>query len=125
MLGAYTSQLLAVNWCLGRAQHGDTALAAREYRAEVDAHSDADEAWVNLGLIERQRGPLDAALAAFEHAATANTGAFVGPYRLAETLLRAGRTANARRWAEEALRRGPKQPRMKQLVERVRVRSPL
>lgn len=100
-------------------QRGDAALAAREYRAEVAAHQDAYEAWVNLGLIERQRGQLDSALAAFEQAAKANAGAFVGPYLLAETLARAGRTADAKRWAEEALRRGPNEPRVKQLAERI------
>jgi tetratricopeptide (TPR) repeat protein len=96
----------------------------REHRPEVDSHPDVYAAWINLGLIERQRGHVDAALAAFEHARSANTSAFVGPYLLAETLLRAGRTADARRWAEEAWR-GPNEPRVKQLVERVRVRSRL
>ena len=100
-------------------QRGDTALAAREYRAEVGAHQDAYEAWVNLGLIERQRGQLDSALAAFEQAAKANAGAFVGPYLLAETLLRAGRTADAKRWAEEALRRAPSEPRANELLRRI------
>jgi predicted Zn-dependent protease len=74
---------------------------------------------VNLGLIERQRGQIDPALAAFEQAAKANAGAFVGPYPLAETLLRAGRTADAKRWADEALRRGPNDCRVKELVARI------
>jgi choline-sulfatase len=100
-------------------QRGDTALAAREYRAEVAAYEHAYEAWVNLGLLERQRGHLDAAIAAFERAAAAKTDAYVGPYLLAETFSRAGRIADARRWGEEALRRGPNEPRVKQLVQRL------
>ena len=83
----------------------------REYRAEVDAHPDSCEAWSNLGLIERQRGQFDAALAAFEHAATAHTGAFVGPNLLAETLLRVRRAAETKDWPDEALRRDPNEPR--------------
>jgi tetratricopeptide (TPR) repeat protein len=94
----------------------------REYRAEVDAHPDSCEAWSNLGLIERQRGQFDAALAAFEHAATAHTGAFVGPNLLAETLAEAGRLAEARRWSNEALRRSPNEPSVKQLSQRLNSR---
>jgi tetratricopeptide (TPR) repeat protein len=100
-------------------QRGDTTLAAREYRAEVAAYPNAYEAWVNLGLLERQRGHLEAAMTAFERAATVKTDAFVGPYLLAETLSRAGRMADARRWAREALRRSPDEPKVRQLLRRM------
>jgi tetratricopeptide (TPR) repeat protein len=103
-------------------QRGDTALAAREYRAEVAAYPNNDEAWVNLGLLERQRGRVDAALTSFERAAAARTDAFVGPYLLAETLAQAGRTADAKRWASEALRRSPEEPRVKALLQRIEKR---
>jgi choline-sulfatase len=100
-------------------QRGDAAAAAREYRAEVTAYPESLEAWVNLGLLERQAGNADAAVAAFEHAATAKTDAFVGPYLLAETLSRLGRGADAERWAREALRRNPNEPRVHQLLQRM------
>ena len=101
-------------------QRRDVAQAIREYRAEVEAHPEAYEAWVNLGLSgARARRNLDAALAAFERAASAKPDAFVGPYLLAETLAQAGRAAEAKRWADEALRRGPNEPRVKELVARI------
>jgi tetratricopeptide (TPR) repeat protein len=100
-------------------QRGDAAAAAREYRAEVTSYPESLEAWVNLGLLERQAGNADAAVAAFEHAATAKTDAFVGPYLLAETLSRLGRGAEAERWAREALRRNPNEPRAHQLLQRI------
>ena len=100
-------------------QRRDVAQAIREYRVEVEVHPEAYEAWVNLGLVERQRGNREAALAAFERAASARADAFVGPYLLAETLAQAGRPAEAKRWADEALRRGPNEPRVKELVARI------
>ena len=100
-------------------QRRDVAQAIREYRAEVEAHPEAYEAWVNLGQLERDRGNLNAALAAFERAASAKADAFVGPYLVAETLAQAGRAAEAKRWADEALRRGPNEPRVKELVARI------
>ncbi len=101
-------------------QRGDRAEAAREYRAEVAAHPDAYKAWVNLGLLERQAGRTGAALEAFERAASAKTDEVAGPYLLAETLSNAGRRPEAQRWAQEALRRGPNDPRVRQLAQRLR-----
>ncbi len=100
-------------------QRRDVAQAIREYRAEVEAHPEAYEAWVNLGLVERQRGNRDAALAAFERAASANPTRSSDHISLAETLAQAGRAAEAKRWADEALRRGPNEPRVKELVARI------
>jgi tetratricopeptide (TPR) repeat protein len=88
--------------------------------AEVAAHPDAYKAWVNLGLLERQAGRTAAALEAFERAASAKTDEVAGPYLLAETLSNAGRRPEAQRWAQEALRRGPNDPRVRQLAERLR-----
>jgi choline-sulfatase len=101
-------------------QRGDRAEAAREYRAEVAAHPDAYKAWVNLGLLERQAGRTAAALEAFERAASAKTDEVAGPYLLAETLSNAGRRPEAQRWAQEALRRAPNDPRVQQLSQRLR-----
>jgi choline-sulfatase len=96
-------------------QRGQLATAAREYRAEVAAFPEAYKAWVNLGLLERQAGRPSAALEAFEKAASAN-GDVAGPYLLAETLAGLGRRAEAARWAEEARKRSPGDPRVQQLA---------
>jgi tetratricopeptide (TPR) repeat protein len=101
-------------------QRGRPAFAVREYRAEVAAHPDAFKAWVNLGLLERQSGRTDAAVAAFERAAGAKADEMAGPYLLAETLASLGRRTEALRWAEEALRRSPNEPRAQQLLQRLR-----
>jgi tetratricopeptide (TPR) repeat protein len=101
-------------------QRGQRATAIREYRAEVAAHPQAFKAWVNLGLLERQAGRADAALAAFERAAAAKADEMAGPYLLAETLAGLGRRPEAERWAEEALKRSPGEPRVLQLLQRVR-----
>ena len=101
-------------------QRGQRAAAAREYRAEVAAYPEAFRAWVNLGLLERQAGRVDAALAAFERAAAAKADDMEGPYLLAETLASLGRRQEAERWAEEALRRSPNDPRAQQLLRRIR-----
>ena len=61
-------------------QRGQKAVAVREYRAEVAAFPDSLGAWVNLGLLERQAGRVDAALAAFERAAAVKADAIEGPY---------------------------------------------
>ena len=100
-------------------QRGQTAVAAREYRAEVAAHPESFKAWVNLGLLERQSGNTSAALAAFEHAATAQPDDFAGPYLLGDTLSRLGRRQDAARWALEAQRRSPNEPRVQELLRRV------
>jgi arylsulfatase A-like enzyme/Flp pilus assembly protein TadD len=101
-------------------QRGDRAEAAREYRAEVAAHPDAYKAWVNLGLLERQAGRTSAALEAFERAASAKADGVAGPYLMAETLASLGRRPEAEHWAQEALRRGPDDPRVRQLAQRLR-----
>jgi choline-sulfatase len=101
-------------------QRGRKAEAAREYRAEVAAHPDAYKAWVNLGLLERQAGRTSAALEAFERAASATADAIAGPYLMAETLLGLGRRPEARRWAQEALRRRPNDPLAQELLQRLR-----
>jgi arylsulfatase A-like enzyme/Tfp pilus assembly protein PilF len=101
-------------------QRGQPAAAAREYRAEIAAHPASLRAWVNLGLLERQAGRIDAALSAFEHAAAASTDTLEGPYLLAETLLALGRRQQAEKWATEALRRSPSDPRAQQLLRRIR-----
>jgi tetratricopeptide (TPR) repeat protein len=75
---------------------------------------------VNLGLLERQQGRIDAALAAFERAAAVSSAALEGPYLLAETLLATGRRQQAEKWAAEALRRSPADPRAQELVRRIR-----
>ena len=105
-------------------QRGRPAAAAREYRAEVTAHPEAFKAWANLGLLERQAGRVDAALAAFERAAGAKADEMAGPYLLAETLATQGRLKEAERWAEEALRRSPSEPRVLRLLERIRATPP-
>jgi arylsulfatase A-like enzyme/Tfp pilus assembly protein PilF len=101
-------------------QRGRPAAAAREYRAEVAAHPEAFKAWANLGLLERQAGRADAALAAFERAAGAKADEMAGPYLMAETLATQGRRKEAERWAEEALRRSPGEPRVLRLLQRIR-----
>jgi tetratricopeptide (TPR) repeat protein len=101
-------------------QRGDRATAAREYRAEVAAFPDSVEAWVNLGLLERQAGRAAAALAAFERAAGAKADRFEGPFLMAETLGALGRWAEATRWAEEAVRRAPAEPRAQELLARLK-----
>jgi len=101
-------------------QRGRPAFAVREYRAEVAAHPDAFKAWVNLGLLERQSGRTDAAVAAFERAAGAKADEMAGPYLLAETLANLGHRTEALRWAEEALRRSPNEPRARELMQRLR-----
>jgi arylsulfatase A-like enzyme/tetratricopeptide (TPR) repeat protein len=100
-------------------QRGQLVVAAREYRAEVAAYPDAFKAWVNLGLLERQAGRATAALADFERAAEARPGELAGPYLMAETLAALGRRAEARRWAQEAVRRSPGDPRARQLAQRL------
>jgi tetratricopeptide (TPR) repeat protein len=101
-------------------QRGKLAIAAREYRAEVTAHPESFKAWVNLGLLERQAGRVDAAVAVFERAAGAKADEMTGPYLLAETLAGLGRRKEAERWAEEALRRSPNEPRALGLLQRIR-----
>ena len=100
-------------------QRGRKAAAIREYRAEVAAYPDSLGAWVNLGLLEREAGRIEAALAAFERAAGAGSDAMEGPYLMAETLLALGRREDADRWAREAVRRRPDDPRARQLLQRV------
>ena len=77
---------------------------------------------MNLGLLERQAGKVNAALATFEKAAAADAHAFQGPYLMAETLLALGRGPEAERWVQEALRRSPNEPRTQQLAQRIRSR---
>ena len=101
-------------------QRGRRAEAAREYRAEVAAYPQAYKAWVNLGLLERQAGKTNAALEAFERAAGAKADEIAGPYLMAETLANLGRWPEAERWAQEALRRSPNDPRAQQLLQRIR-----
>jgi tetratricopeptide (TPR) repeat protein len=101
-------------------QRGQAAVAAREYRAEVAAHPESFRAWVNLGLLERAAGRIDAALDAFQHAASTQTNDFAGPYLLADTLARLGRSQEAARWAAEAARRNPGDARVRELVQRMR-----
>jgi arylsulfatase A-like enzyme/Tfp pilus assembly protein PilF len=98
---------------------GQKAAAMQEYRAEVAAYPDSLGAWVNLGLLERQAGRTDAALAAFEKAASARADALEGPYLMAETLAQLGRRPEAQRWAQEAQRRAPGDPRVQQLAQRL------
>ena len=100
-------------------QRNRPAVAVKEYRAEVAAYPDAYKAWVNLGLLERQAGRTDAALAAFEKASAARADDMAGPYLLSETLAARGRRADADRWAQEALRRSPADPRAQQLAQRL------
>jgi choline-sulfatase len=100
-------------------ERGQRATAIREYRAEVAAYPDSIGAWVNLGLLERQAGRVDAALTAFERAASAKPDAFQGPYLLAETLATLGRRQEAARWAQEARRRSPSEPRVQELLQRI------
>jgi arylsulfatase A-like enzyme/tetratricopeptide (TPR) repeat protein len=94
--------------------------AMREYRAEVAAHPEAFKAWVNLGLLERRAGRTAEALQAFERAAGAKVDEMAGPYLLAETLAGLGRRGDALRWAEEARTRSPSEPRVLELLERLR-----
>ncbi len=101
-------------------QRGLLATASREYRAEVAAHPQAFKAWVNLGLLERQAGRVEAALQAFERAAGAKADDMAGPYLLAETLADVGRRPEAEHWAEEALKRSPREPRVLRLLQRIR-----
>ena len=54
---------------------------------------------------------------AFERAAAAGKDEMAGPYLMAETLAGLGRRADAQRWAREALRRSPNDPRARQLVD--------
>ncbi len=98
-------------------QRGRTATARGEYRAEIEAHPESFKAWVNLGLLERQAGRSDAALAAFEKAAAAGRDEMSGPYLMAETLAGLGRRGEAERWASEALRRAPNDPRARRLAD--------
>jgi choline-sulfatase len=98
-------------------QRGRARAARSEYRAEVAAHPESFQAWVNLGLLERQAERSDAALLAFERAAAAGKDEMAGPYLMAETLAGLGRRADAQRWAREALRRSPSDPRARQLVD--------
>ncbi len=101
-------------------QRGQYDAAAREYRAELADHPDSLRAWVNLGLLERQGGRSTAALAAFERAASVSSDALEGPYLLAETLLALGRRQQAEKWAVEAVRRQPADPRAQELLRRTR-----
>jgi arylsulfatase A-like enzyme/Tfp pilus assembly protein PilF len=101
-------------------QRGQRSEAAREYRAEVASHPEAFKAWVNLGLLERGAGKTSAALEAFEQAAAAKTDEIAGPYLMAETLASLGRRPEAERWAQEALRRGPSDPRAQRLLQSIR-----
>ena len=101
-------------------ERGQRAVAMREYRAEVAAYPDSIGAWVNLGLLERQAGRVAPAIAAFEGAARAKADAFEGPYLLAETLAALGRRVEAERWALEARRRSPNEPRVEQLLQGMR-----
>jgi choline-sulfatase len=101
-------------------ERGQRAVAMREYRAEVAEYPDSIGAWVNLGLLERQAGRVAPAIAAFEGAARAKADAFEGPYLLAETLAALGRRVEAERWALEASRRSPNEPRVQQLLEGMR-----
>jgi Flp pilus assembly protein TadD len=41
------------------------------------------------------------------------------PYLLGETVFRMGRGADAERWAREALRRNPNEPRVHQLLQQM------
>ena len=100
-------------------QRGQKAVAAREYRAEVAAHPESFKGWVNLGLLQRQSGNIADALAAFEHAATAQPDGVAGPYLLGDTLSRLGRRQEAERWAREAQRRSPNDPRVQELLRRI------
>ena len=101
-------------------QRGQRAVAAREYRAEVAAYPDSLGAWVNLGLLERQAGQCR------RRARGLRTGGAPKPMRsrvpilLAETLAGLGRRQEAERWAQEALRRSPTDPRAQQLLQRIR-----
>ena len=100
-------------------QRGQAAIAANEYHAEVSAHPEAYKAWVNLGLLERQAGKTSRALEAFERAASAGADEIAGPYLMAETLAGLGRRPEARRWAQEALRRHPNDLRAQQLLQQM------
>ena len=100
-------------------QRGQRAVAAREYRAEVAAFPDSLGAWVNLGLLERQAGRVDAALAAFEGAASAKADAFEGPYLLAETLAAVG-PAGRRALGPGGSAPQPERPRAQELLQRIR-----
>jgi choline-sulfatase len=101
-------------------QRGQKAVARREYQAEVRAYPDSLGAWVNLGLLEREMGRVEPALAAFERASSVKRDAMEGPYLMAETLMALGRREDADRWAQEALRRAPRDPRVGQLLEQMR-----
>jgi len=101
-------------------QRGQKAVARREYQTEVAAYPDSLAAWVNLGLLDRDAGRVDAALAAFERAASARPDAMEGPYLMAETLAALGRRQDAERWAQEAYRRSPRDARVNQLVQEIR-----
>ncbi len=101
-------------------ERGHLQDAAREYRAEIAAHPEAFKAWVNLGLLERRAGRTTEALQAFERAAGAKADEMAGPYLLAETLAGLGRRGDALRWAEEARTRSPSEPRVLELLQRLR-----
>lgn len=114
------SPYLHFNLGLLAERRGDDAEAMRQYRAEVEAFPDSHKAWVNLGLLQRGRGRPADAVRSFERAAAAAPAEAAGPYLAAETLAAAGQLREALRWAEEAARRDPDNPSVRELADRLR-----
>ena len=118
-LGGEPARACTSTWASSPSSEARRRSRAREYRAEVAAHPESFKAWVNLGLLERQAGRVDAALAAFERAAGRQGR------RDRRSLpdggdARRSRTPRGRRTlGPEALRRRPNDPRAQQLVDRL------
>ena len=88
-------------------QRGQRAVAAPRVPRRGRGVSRVDRGLGEPGLLERQAGRVDAALEAFERAASAKADAMEGPYLLAETLASLG-TASGR--GALGARGGPPQP---------------
>ena len=90
------------------ARQKNAVLAREGYRAAIDkAHGDYPEAWFNLGMLEKDSGDLDAAIAAYEQAIALRPAYQAADNNLGLALIAAGRLDEAEHRYKAVLARTP------------------
>ena len=88
-------------------ERGDLAAALQRFQRAVALDPQASQAYAGLGVVSMKRGDRQAAIAAWQKAVELDATNYDALYNLATTLMRAGRTAEARPYLERFVRTAP------------------
>jgi tetratricopeptide (TPR) repeat protein len=115
---AYASALVNLGNLL--LERGEIESARARYEAAIASDPGFERARWNLAVLLERVGDIDGAARQYAAIAAADATHFDARLRIAEILAAAGRTAEARRALDEALRLRPDDPRATRLLERLR-----